>query len=157
MVDEPSGHYNIPLDASTGTLLVISVMGVPKYSARNLTQTYEIIEQQKDLDRTINGQLVDLSLDRFKKIGTEITCKDQQAPALNGIWVGQIVEVSCVFELAYPTSGGSPMRTVVSGSSHVIGDYTYYRPKLTMRVADISMGNEEYAHEYSWRMKLLEL
>lgn len=138
------------------TLLVLST-GVTSYSARGLTQTLVPIRQSQYLERTINGQLDDLSLTQFQKYSSEITCKDQQAPALDGIWPGRIVTVSCVTPLSYTTVGGTPARPIVTGSSYVVGNFTFYRPILVMRIVSISLGLEEYQADYVWKLGLEEM
>lgn len=141
-----------------GTLLVLSSpMGVPLYSARGLTQTLKPIPQAADLRRDINGNLVDLSVAGFRKYASSIQCKDVEAPALDGIWPGQILTVSCVAELSYLTAGGAAQRTAVSGSSYVSGAFTYYRPQLTMRVMSFQSSDAEWPNEVSWMLELEEI
>lgn len=140
-----------------GTLLVLSSMGIPLYSARGLTQTLTPIEQAKNYRRDINGNLVDLSNDNFRKYSSTITCKDFNTPAIDGIYVGQVLTVSCVSELSYPTSGGSPMRSVVSGSSRTVGSFTFYRPIMNMMVIGYSTSTDEYMGEVSWQLDLEEV
>lgn len=141
-----------------GTLLVLSTpMGVPLYSARGLTQTLTPIGAAKHVRRTVNGGLVDLSLAQFQKYASTISCSDFRAPAVDGIWPGQILTVSCVAELSYLTAGGSPQRTVVSGSSYADGDFTWYRPQLVMRVLSLNNQAAEYAASVSWSLDLEEI
>jgi hypothetical protein len=139
------------------TLLILDGMGVPLYSARGLTQKLTPIQQAKQERRTINGALVDLSLAQFRKYASTIQCKDQRAPAIDGVWPGQTVTVSCVAELSYLTSGGSPARPVVSGSSYTEGAFTFYRPQLTMRVIGLSTGMGEYSADVDWELQLEEI
>lgn len=146
------------------TLLVISSpMGVPLYSARGLSQAISPIAAIGGggggnlIRRTINGASVDLTYSQFRKYESKITCSDQQAPALDGIWPGMEVTVECVAELTYLTLGGSPSRPVVSGSDHVVGDFTAYRPVLTMRVKDFSTQSDEWNAVVSWSLDLEEV
>ena len=145
---------------ASGTLLVLSSGGtdlVTLYSSRGLTQTLTPIDASNDIRRTINGGLVDLSLAQFRKYKSSIKCRDQHAPGLDGIFPGQILTVSCVAELSYLTSGGAPNRTVVAGSSYVVGAYTFYRPQLTMMVAaPPSISIDEYPGQTSWTLELEE-
>lgn len=140
-----------------GTLLTLSSMGIPLYSARGLTQTLTPIEQAKQYRRDINGTLVDISSDKFRKYTSTITCRDFNVPAIDGIYVGMTLTVNCVSELAYPTSTGSPARDVVSGSSRVQGSYTFYRPIMTMMVTGYSTSSDEYLGEVSWQLDLEEV
>lgn len=138
------------------TVLVLSVNGVPLYSARGLTQTLQPIDAAHVTRRTINGTLVDLSVDKFHKYSSKISCTDVEAPALNGIMPGMPITVDCAAELVYPT-GGSPTRTVISGSARVVGAYTIYRPRLQMMVIGLSESLAEYAREVQWELDLEEI
>ncbi len=139
------------------TLLVLSGVGVAPYSARGLEQTLQPIAASGELRRTINGTLTDLSETQLRKFTSTISGEDQLSPALNGVWVGKTVTVDCIVELCYPTSGGSAARTVVPGSSRVEGDYTYYRPRLSMMVADWRVSEDEWGRTVSWSLQLEEV
>lgn len=139
------------------TLLRISGFGVPPYSARGLSQTLEPIDQARaGIWRTINGGLLDVTAPQYRKYKSTITCNDQNAPALNGVWPGRSVIVDCVSTLVYITAGGVPERTVVEGSSYIEGDFTIYRPRLNMRVMSHSVNTDEYGAEIGWTMELEE-
>lgn len=138
------------------TLLVISGEGLPSYASRGLVQTLEPIDAAKNLRRTVNGSLIDLSLSQFRKYRSEISCSDGDSPAFDALDIGDTVTVDCVEELAYLTAGGSPSRTVVPGSSRVSGDHTFYRPRLTMVVTGKSQERDEYGARESWTMELEE-
>lgn len=140
-----------------GTLLVLSSMGVPLYSARGLTQTLTPIEQAFDQRRDINGTLVDISVSAFRKFKSTITCNDFNAPALDGVFIGQVLTVSCVSELSYPTSGGSPSRSVVSGSSRTLGAFTFYRPQMNMMVTGFNTSTNEWGADVAWQLDLEEV
>jgi len=143
------------------TVLSFSGFGVPPYSARGLTQTLAPIDAGANFNRTINGTIKSLSPSQFQKykstIATGSAITDQQPPAVNGVWPGQIVVVDCISELCYLTATGAPARDVVSGSSYVDGDYTFYRPQLTMMVTAFNVSKDEYAAENSWSMDLEEV
>jgi hypothetical protein len=139
------------------TLLDISGIDVPPYASRGLTQTLEPIDQSKQTRRTVNGSLKDISSVQFRKYKSTITCTDQQSPGLDGIWPGMAVTVSCVEELSYKTSGGSPERPVVTDSSRTDGDWTFYRPELEMRVISYSMQTDEYGASVGWQLDLEEI
>jgi hypothetical protein len=138
-------------------LLVITGIGVSPYSARGLTQTLTPIAQASQLRRTVNGALVDLSVAGLRKYASTISCTDADAPALNNVWPGAQVTVDCVPELSYLTSGGSAARTIVTGSSRVEGAYTFYRPRLTMRVIAYSIQRDEYGGTTGWQLDLEEV
>jgi hypothetical protein len=87
-----------------------------------------------------------------------VTGNDQAPPALEGLWVGVVVTVNCHVELAYRTgAGGFPERTPVSGSTRVEGNYTYYRPRFTMRVVESQIELEEWERTASWTLALEEV
>lgn len=135
------------------TLLVITGMGVPPYSARGITQAFEPIEGAAQVVRSVNGVAMDFSHEQFRKYRTSITCTDQQAPALNGVWPGKIITVECVAEFAYLTAGGSPARPVVPGSSREEGAFTYYRPILELMVTAFNAGSGEWSAEVNWSLE----
>jgi hypothetical protein len=139
------------------TLLTLAGLGVPPYSARGLTQTLEPIEASLQLRRTVNGALVDLSDAPFRKYKSTISCQDQEPPAVDGVWPGQVVTVECVAELCFVTGGGAPARLAVSGSERVDSEFTFYRPVLTMRVTGFSFTRDEYGAAVSWQLQLEEV
>jgi len=138
------------------TLLVLSGIGVPGYSARGLTQTLEPIEASASLRRTINGTLKDLSFEQFRKYKSSISCQDQEPPAVDGVWPGRVVTVDCVAELSYPT-GGTSSRPVVMGSTRTVGAFVFYRPRLQMLVTRLSLNRDEYSAAIQWQMELEEI
>src|SRR5215831_15977191 len=123
------------------TLLVLTPLSgaaalqLTPYSARGLTQTLEFITTG-GLRRDVNGGLQSLVDTRFRKYKSVISCQDQETPCLDDAWIGIHCEVSCALELSYVT-GATPARPSVSGSSRTEGTVTFYRPMLTMIVADI--------------------
>ena len=142
---------------SEETVLTLSGIGVPPYSARGLTQTLEPIGSAAQLRRTVNGALVDLSDSAFRKYQSTISCQDQEPPAVDGVWPGKTVTVECVAELCFLTSGGAPARPVVAGSQRVEGEFTFYRPELTMLVTGFSVSRDEYGAAVSWQLQLEEV
>ena len=139
------------------TLLVISGPGMPTYAARGLTQTLEPIDAAGQLARTVNGGLIDLSPSQMRKYASKIKCTDLEAPALDGVWPGMPLTVDCVSELGYLTAGGSPQRTVVSGSSRTAGAWTWYRPRLQMLIVSYSTETDEYGAQIGWSLDLEEI
>ncbi|MBX9757205.1 MAG: hypothetical protein K2Y29_00400 [Beijerinckiaceae bacterium] len=139
------------------TLLAISGIDIPPYAARGLTQSLEPIGAAASMRRTVNGDLRNLGQTQFRKYASEISCSDIQHPALDGVWQGQQVVVDCVCELSYLTAGGSPERTAVPGSSRVEGDYTFYRPRLTMLVTGFQTRFDEYGAVADWSLSLEEV
>jgi hypothetical protein len=138
------------------TLLVLTGIGIPAYSARGLTQTLQPIEAAGSQRRTVNGTLVDLSLSQFRKYRSAIRCSDMEAPALDGIWPGHLVTVDCVVQLSHP-NGASPERTPVTGSVRSEGSFTFYRPRLVMQVIGHSIEKNEWGAVTGWTLELEEV
>lgn len=139
------------------TELVISGIGVPPYSARGINQTLTPIAAATAIRRTVNGDADDLAATQFRKYASTISCDDQQAPAFASFWPGMTLTVECVAELGYKTSGGSPGRSVVSGSSRVEGDFTFFRPVLVMICTAFSAQADELGAAVSWSLTLEEV
>jgi hypothetical protein len=153
-----------PQLASMGTLLVITPLSgmtalqLTPYSARNLTQTLELIKPTGDAwtRRDVNAVKRSLADSRFRKYKSTITCTDGETPAFDDGWIGQTVEVQCAAELNYVT-GATPARPQVSGSSRTEGIFTFYRPLLIMMVDDIKFSFQEWQGMNNWQMELEEV
>ena len=145
------------ITSSNPTLLVISGPGMPTYAARGLTQTLDPIDASSAVARTVNGGLINLSPSQMQKYRSTISCTDQETPALDGVWPGQVLTVDCVSELGYLTAGGSPDRTVVTGSSRTRGVWTWYRPQLAMMVISYTTSTDEYGARIGWQLDLEEV
>lgn len=139
------------------TLLVLAGIGVAPYSARGLEQTLKPIGGAGQLRRTINGELIDLSEPQLRKYTSTISGGDQLSPVINGIWPGLTVTVDCIAELCYPTATGEADRPVIAGSSRIEGNFTYYRPRLTMKVMDWQISEDEWGREVGWSLELEEV
>lgn len=150
-------------------LIIIPVSGshaftLPPFAARGITQTLEPIVGAgsggsivgSGARRDVNGNLVDLTNPAFRKYATSIDGHDVEAPALDGAWLGTIVQMVCACELSYLT-GGSPQRPAVSGTSRVEGSFTFYRPFLTVMITEISHSFDEWQHGYKWKLGAQEV
>jgi hypothetical protein len=138
------------------TLLVLQPIGVPPYSARGLTQTFQPIAAAAAQKRTVNGKLVDVSAPQMRKYHTQITCTDQNAPALDGVFPGMEVQVDCVFELSYP-DGGTAQREAVPGSLREADGFWFYRPRLTCQVTAFNTSTDEWGASVNWQLDLEEV
>jgi hypothetical protein len=147
------------LPSGADTLLTISGQGGFQYQARGLTQRFYIIKEAIQIRRTINGVAVDVSNPAFRLYGTRITCTDVDAPPLDNLFPGAIIEIGCAAELCYLTGNpGSPGREAVSGSVYVQGNYTFYRPVLTCMVIEPDPGAfEEWKAAYQWGLQAEEV
>jgi len=152
--DELPGSVPAPSD----TLLTISGFGAMLYQARGLTQTLEVIPESKQQKRTIDGVLTDISNPVFRKYSSKITCTDINAPPLDNVWPGMTVTVECAATLCYPTGRpNSPAREEVSGSSYVLGAFTFYRPVLVMLIGPFSEQFDEWKATVGWTLDLEEV
>jgi len=142
---------------ASGTLLEISGPGIADYSARGATQTLDPIDASAVMARTVNGALIDLSPPQMRRYKSTISCNDTETPALDGVWPGMVLTVDCVAELGYLTAGGTPQRTVVTGSARTSGAWSYYRPRLDMRVMQYSVSRDEYGAMTDWSLDLEEV
>ena len=133
----------------------MTILGVPPYSARGITQTLEPIDQASAIFRTINGGVVNFAAPQFQKYKTTISGNDQNPPAFDSIWPGQEVVMDCVAELSYAV-GGSPNRTVVPGSANTESGFIIYRPRLTMTITKITEQRDEYGATTSWTIEAEE-
>jgi hypothetical protein len=134
--------------------------GVNPYSARGLRGTLSPIDAARGnalLARTVNGTLIDISAPQMRKYKLQVTGSDGEPPALDALWVGMTVVVDCLVELAYLTAIGSSGRTAVAGSERVVGNYTYYRPQLSMMVVELSSELEEWEGVLPWSLALEEI
>lgn len=133
----------------------MTILGVPPYSARGITQSLEPIDHASGIYRTINGGLVNFSAPQFQKYKTTVNGNDQNPPAFDSIWPGQEVVMDCVAELSYPV-GGSPNRTVVPGSARTESGFIIYRPRLTMTITKITAQNDEWGATVTWQLEAEE-
>lgn len=140
------------------TLLRLSPIGIPPYSARGITQSLSHIDAAVSQRRTVNGVMVDLSVPELRKYQSTISCTDQQHPALSGVWPGRILTVDCVSELSYAdNTDGAAERTVVSGSQRTEDGFVFYRPRLTMMVVSYETSFDEWGADVNWTMKMVEV
>jgi hypothetical protein len=137
------------------TVLTLAGIGVPPYSARGLTQTLEPLDQANNLERSVNGNLIDLSTPSFRKYKSTITGNDQWSPSCDGVWPGQQVTVDCVAQLVY-AEGGTPQRPAVEGSAVTEAGFTHYRPRLVMTVMGFQVSTNEWGAQVAWTMDLEE-
>ena len=144
---------------NSDTVLRISGLGTMLYQARGLTQTLQTIAAAKQLERSVNGVLVDVSNPIFRKYASKISCTDVNAPPLDNVWPGMEVAVDCAAALCFVTgTPGSPARPLATGSnSWVIGAFTFYLPHLIMRVVDLNEHFEEWKHDVVWELDLEEI
>jgi hypothetical protein len=153
-----AGYFTTDLDIRFD--LAAPAPGINPYSARGLRGTLSPIDAARGTDklaRTVNGTLIDISAHQMRKYSLTVSGADQAPPALDALWVGMVVTVNCHVELAYLTATGLSGRTSVPGSERVEGDFTYYRPQLTMLVVEHQIDREEWEQAVSWSLTMEEV
>lgn len=141
------------------TKLRLSPIGIPPYSARGISEEFTL-DGDAQLVRTVNNTLIDLSAGEDEKFKLTISCSDQQMPALAGVKRGMTLVVDSATEFTYMT-GGEPARDVASTTddpaTRTEGEVTFYRPRLTMMVADYRLSNDEAGAVCGWTLDLIEV
>lgn len=133
------------------TILRIAGAEVPPFSARGIIQTLDPISAASQLERAVNGSMLDFAIPAMRKYKSRISCTDLNVPAVAGLWPGRIVTIDCIPELCFPTATPSLQeRTAVSGSSRTEGAFTFYRPVLTMVCIGWNISADEYHASVSW-------
>jgi hypothetical protein len=116
--------------------------------------------------RTVNGELLDLSEDQFQKYRVSVRASDQQPPAVDGVWNGQIVTVDCTTELAVAgtfeesteMASESPFgRSPVPGSVRHESGFTFYRPRLILMIIGFNLQRDEYGAVIGWTLTMEEV
>jgi hypothetical protein len=78
------------------TLISIDAIDFTDYAVRGISMTLTPIDQAKNVARDCLGQLADISLAQFRQHKVTITCTDNDAPELTGIWPGQDITITCL-------------------------------------------------------------
>ncbi len=152
------------MTTGSDTILFMDTVGVPLYSARGqIIQTLYLIQgigagAGSLIRRSGNGKAINLTRPQFRLYGSKITASGVMRPlAFDGIWPGQLVTVNCIGELCYPV-GGTPARTVLSGSDREENGFVFYRPVLDMIITTFDPNTvDEWPDTISWSMTLEEL
>ena len=142
------------------SVLVISgISGIPLFSSYNAQQDLGYIEASKNLDRDLNGNLVDLSRPELQKYTTSISANDVMFTiGMDGMWPGQQVTIDCIVEFIYGV-GQSPAYPAVPGSDYLLPDglFRSYRPRITMMIEDFSIKYDEWGARVGWTLKASEV
>src|SRR5262245_56792481 len=78
------------------TLISINGIDFSDFSARGISMTLTPIDQAANVARDCLGQLIDISIAQFKQYKISISCTDNDAPELTGVWPGSDIEVTCL-------------------------------------------------------------
>lgn len=119
------------------TDLVIDGIEIPDFATRGITVDLEPIDQSKQALRDCNGILRDISLPQFRRRKVVISCSEQEKPAFDGVWPGEIVNV-----------------TLIPGLS---GDYEETPISMTMMVMGWDVSQKEYEAQGDWSLELEEV
>lgn len=97
-----------------------------KGSDRNITENLRPIENGQRR-RTINGDLKSLGSQHFNKYELNLNGTDLRSPSLDGIWLGDTIQIGCLTELTYlakkplsPTPTNFTYPDGSAGSGHAI-------------------------------------
>lgn len=91
------------LNGTATSLISLSGPGfdLPLYALRGLTADLSPIDQSAQIERDVNGNLMDLSAPELRKYRVTIGCTDQESPGFaamtsdaDGIWPGSLVTVT---------------------------------------------------------------
>lgn len=77
---------------SNSTVLEITGINIPDDAIRGLQATLNPIVTG-ELERDVNGNLVDMTLESHRKYALQIECTDLEAPELTGVYRGHEVTV----------------------------------------------------------------
>lgn len=150
----------------TNTILRLTGMGIPPYSARGISQTLTSTSGASVQRRTINGTLTDVSDPLFQKYVSNLQASDVDPPALEGRWPGMQLTVDCIPELVVEgeadgteesTTELSFARTHVPGSVRQADGFIFYRPQLVMLITAFSVNHDEWGRVVNWSMDLEEV
>ena len=167
----------------TETLLTLSGIGFPPYSARGCQQTLTLI-QQPALRRTVNGQLMAVANPLFQKYRTIIEGSDKHPVAMDQLHMGHPVTVGCIQRLWQEVTGphvhlGRPAvpgtvvalmadrmpvtftqtdpQTITLGNAPPGKLYVGYCPILETRLVDFHLTIDEWKHASLWKLVLEEI
>lgn len=115
------------------TDLVITGVALPDCATRGMVEEIGLIDQSRQLKRTLNGTLIDLSDTNFRKRKWRVSGKDLRAPDFSNVWPGMRVTIVTATEM-----GGT--------QQSIIG-----------MLSDWSTSFDEWEAEMSWTMDVEEI
>ena len=81
------------------TLMAIDDIDFSQYAVRGITMTLEPIAASAKIERTLNGELIDVSDPAFRKYRVTLTCSDMEVPSLIQVWPGTQLTITCLPDL----------------------------------------------------------
>ena len=115
------------------------------------------ISSATQLARDVNGNLVNLGNDRFRKYALSLSCSGGvQLPALYNIWPGMTFSVE--LPVVLKEHGSTPSRDAVEGTVEQIGGYVQYRPVMSVMLTRNSLQETEWRGRSSgWSLSFEEI
>lgn len=120
------------------TLLSIDGITFPDAAVRGISVTLRL-DANGSLERDVNGTLVDLTLTGFQKYSASVSCTDQEAPALTGIYKG------------------SGPHTVTLIPNLGVSNMTDGTLVLSMMVDELEVSDHEWDATVDWSLELVEV
>lgn len=127
---------DVPNFPTETTLLAISGIDLGAYSTRDLTIQLEYIAQATQVDRDINGNLIDLSEPQFRKYRVTISCTDHESPVFVGVPPGTQITVTTVPQLGLNRNTADEQETLT----------------LTCLTLPWTVSRQEYAARTGWQL-----
>lgn len=122
----------------THTLLSIDSITFPDAAVRGITVTLRP-DNNGSLERDVNGNLVDLTIEEFQKYRASISCSDMEAPDFDGIYKG------------------SGPHTVTLIQNLGVSNTTDGTLVLSMMVDDFEVSHHEWDATVDWSLELVEV
>src|SRR5687767_11003648 len=119
------------------TLMEITGIELGPYSVRDLTMTLEPIPQSAQIERDINGRLIDMSEPQFQKFRVTIEATDQESPVFADVFPGHEFTVVTVPQLGLNRGTEDEQETMTLNC---------------MVMAPWQVSRREYAAQTSWRI-----
>jgi len=91
------------------TEIVVDGLDIPDDAARGITMTLEPIAASSKMERTLNGELIDVSDPAFRKYRVTLTCSDMEVPSLIQVWPGTQLTITCLPDLGGNDGSGGAM------------------------------------------------
>lgn len=123
-------------DNGETTLLSITGIDLGPYSTRDLTMTLEYIPQASQVDRDINGNLIDLSEPQFRKYRVTIACTDHESPVFIGVAPGTSITITTIPQLGLNRNTAEEQEVLT----------------LTCLVMPWSVSRQEYKASTAWQI-----
>lgn len=118
------------------TLLSVNGIDFSDYSTRDLKVDVAPVASGA-LEYDVNGNLVDMTLESFRKYAVTISCTDFESPDLVGVWRGKQVTVTLIPEMGLDEGTDGPMQ-------------------LSMMVDSWQSGRHERMSETAWSITFLQ-